>query len=221
MKRIVLLLSAISFLACTKQMEDEIINPNPQTMAEMNVSENFNYETSSAMSGLIRVSDLEDNAMPSVRIEIYDALPEEGGSLLSSGMTNASGTYEPFGVIPAHLEQVVVVCHAMGFPNVVETPVSNGSVSVDFGGSKHKAVSGSGKTSGTTQISSAGGNCYYLSSYDNQGVPSNFLNPNDNIDQAFLDMVNNSLPERAPVPTANPQYLANGNSTDIKVLTTF
>ena len=218
MKKISFVLALVGLLACKKQVDEDVTNPNPTSMAEMKVSDDFNYATSSQMDGVITVHDLDDNPMASVRIDILNDLPENGGSLISSGMTNAQGEYRPFGVLPLHLASAVVVCHAMGFPNIQEVAVANGSISLNFGGSGFKAENNTGKTGGVTQISPAGGNCYYLSTYNSQGVPNNFLNPNDNIDQAFLSMVNNSLPEQAPVPIANPQYLANGNSTDVKVL---
>jgi LruC domain-containing protein len=219
MKKSIWLFCVVSLWACTKQIEEPVPSINPQTMAELQVADHFNYATSQAMSGAITVRDLEDQSIAGVRVEIYDALPEEGGQRLSAGITDANGTYTPFGVLPAHLEHVVVMCYAAGFPNVAQVPASQGAVSFAFGGSNHKASNKTNKTSTTTtQISAAGDNCYYLSTYNSQGVPNNFLTPNDNIDQPFLNMVNTSLPERAPVPTANPQYLANGNSTDIKVL---
>ena len=113
MKRIALALSILSILACKKQIDEDVVNPNPTSMAEMQVADGFNYATSTTLTGMVSVKDLDDNAMPGVRIDIYDALPENGGLLLSSGITDQHGTYAPFGVLPLHVQNVVVRCHAL------------------------------------------------------------------------------------------------------------
>ena len=217
MKKIVVILATLSVLACAKKEISQPINNNPASMSELIVSDQFNYGTSTQMDGVIQVNDLDDSPMAGVRISIYDSLPEVGGQLLNAGITNASGAFAPFGVLPAHLKSVTIVCHAFGFPNVIEVATNAGLVSATFGGSQYKATNKTNKTEGVTAITPAGGNCYYMASYNNQGVPSNFMTPNDVIDPSFLNMVNNSLPEQAPVPLAHPGYLATGNSTDIKI----
>lgn len=217
MKKSILFFAIIVFVACKKESAVVTIDANPESMNDLNVNDGFNYNTTTMLEGQISVSDLNDNPMQNVRIDIYDEHPDDGGNILNSGVTDAQGIFIPFGVLPTHLTEVVVLCKAMGFPNVQNVAVHNGNISTNFGGSSFKAIDNPGKTQTQNTISSAGDNCYYLSSHNAQGVPSNLMNNNDPIDQSFLEMVNNSLPERAPVPAYNPEYLATGNSTDIKI----
>jgi len=57
-------------------------------------------------------------------------------------------------------------------------------------------------------------NYQYLGTYNSQGVPD-YLVQSDVVTTAFLNTINASLPESYPVPTYNPQYIANGTETDI------
>ncbi|UOB19067.1 DUF4114 domain-containing protein [Abyssalbus ytuae] len=57
----------------------------------------------------------------------------------------------------------------------------------------------------------------FLGPYDLQGTPL-YMELDDVIDQATMDLVHNSLPESYPVPEYNPHYLSSGYDTDIKLL---
>lgn len=54
-----------------------------------------------------------------------------------------------------------------------------------------------------------------IGTYDYLGVPDYLETNNDVITELFLDDVNKSLPERKPVPTYNPNYLATGHETGV------
>ena len=221
MRSLVVLGLCLSLWSCKKNSIDPIkINHQVASMSDLVIPDNFNFGTAYAITGEIQVKDLEDKSLSGIKIAIYDSLPEFGGSLINSGLTDVFGVYKPIGVIPAHLNQVVIICHAFGFPNVQTVEVTSGLISVQFGGSSFKASKKSSKTSGVINVSPAGGNCYYMSTYNSIGVPNNFLATNDPIDQTFLNMVNTSLPERNPVPIANSGYLATGNETDIDITQT-
>ncbi|NVK05615.1 MAG: LruC domain-containing protein [Flavobacteriia bacterium] len=219
MKRLSILIVAVLLIACEKNIIEEPTpsDQSPLTMENMDVANGFNYETSSLVGGSIQVLDLDDNPMENVRISLYDKRPDEGGKVLFQGLTDNSGQFTPGFTLPRHIERVAVVCHAMGFPNLKVVEVRSGNLIATFGGSSFKALNGTGKGENFKTITSAGANCFYISTYNSQGVPANFEPVNDVVDQSFLDMVNYSLPEQAPVPVANPHYLATGNSTDIDI----
>lgn len=60
-------------------------------------------------------------------------------------------------------------------------------------------------------------NYQFLGTYDNLGVPD-YLEENDIVSQATLDLVSNSLPEGYPVPVYNPHYITAGYDTDLMLL---
>ncbi|MEL6651911.1 MAG: DUF4114 domain-containing protein, partial [Bacteroidota bacterium] len=57
---------------------------------------------------------------------------------------------------------------------------------------------------------------HYLGTYNSQGLPD-YLVGKDPISQDFLEMVHKALPERAPVPQYNPDYLERKYDRDIKL----
>lgn len=54
----------------------------------------------------------------------------------------------------------------------------------------------------------------YLGTFNSQGVP-NYLETRDVLGTGFVQRVNASLPERYPVPSYNPQYIATGTESNI------
>ncbi len=56
----------------------------------------------------------------------------------------------------------------------------------------------------------------YLGDFSADGTPL-YLDENDIISQATMDMVNNALPESYPVPDFNPHYISSGYDTDVVV----
>ncbi|MFY7909479.1 MAG: DUF4114 domain-containing protein [Emticicia sp.] len=56
----------------------------------------------------------------------------------------------------------------------------------------------------------------YMGTFTSNGVP-NYLDGRDNVSANFISRINASLPERFPVPSYNPQYIANGTQTNIEL----
>lgn len=221
MKNLLIVGIAVLMFSCDKNLvEDSSPRRTATTMEDLQIASSFNFETSFESKGSVRVFNVDDSPMYHCLVTIYDGVPEEGGRILMRGLTNSAGVFQPELTLPTYLDEVVVQVHAMGFPNRKVVSTHTGRINADFGGSSFKALNGSNKTESFKTVTSAGSNCYYISTYDSQGVPSNFESVNDVVDQAFLNMVNNSLPEQFPVPDANPHYLASGNSTEIEITQT-
>ena len=58
-------------------------------------------------------------------------------------------------------------------------------------------------------------NYNYISDYDSQGVPLDMVNTP--VSQSLQDNINASLPENYPVPEYNPEYIADGVETNVKL----
>ncbi|WP_158728907.1 MULTISPECIES: DUF4114 domain-containing protein [unclassified Flavobacterium] len=63
---------------------------------------------------------------------------------------------------------------------------------------------------------SFGQNYNFLGPYTSDGTPQYFVT-SDVITTQTLDLINNSLPERYPVPIYNPQYISSGYDTDLVI----
>ncbi len=61
------------------------------------------------------------------------------------------------------------------------------------------------------------GQYQYLGTYDSQGKPNYLLPTRDILSQPFLSKISASLPEQRPVPTYNPQLIAEGRTETIEV----
>jgi hypothetical protein len=59
-------------------------------------------------------------------------------------------------------------------------------------------------------------NYNFLGPYTSDGTPQYFVT-SDVITNQTLDLINNSLPERYPVPIYNPQYISSGYDTDLVI----
>ncbi|MBP7510535.1 MAG: LruC domain-containing protein [Bacteroidia bacterium] len=212
------ILSAMLILglaACKKESnetKDPITNNPVNDMSELVVPPGFNYNTSAKGELTISLFSNDDKPLKGIRVDIMTAAPEDGGVIIYSGATNASGVLVAKPELPLALKQVVINTDFIGLPNNVLMNITNNKGSVILGGSHPQRITTAdvnksypkpalGK--GTSQYS------YRLGTFNNSGVPNYLVTPNDVLSQTFLDDINASLPEREPVPTFNPGYLSN------------
>lgn len=184
-------------------------NPSPETMQDMVVNRNFDYATSNDVHAVLQVQSGIGEPVAAIGIEIFDRLPEEGGVLMYSGITDKEGLFETRLAIPAHLDQVYVRANLIGAQNEAMVEVKNGQLQHLFGGlnSSNKSAYRSNKTSGFTRIHHTG-KYYFMGTFNGQGVPD-YLEPvDDTIDAAFMTDVSQALPERVPLDLSliDPAY---------------
>ncbi len=201
---LVLALSGLALTSCKKD-DDSTTKKTPTV-----VSNDFNYETAIKAGIYFDVPEHLQNAT----FELYTADPENGGELLTQGKFNTTGTYESSYLVPTSISEVYFKSTYVGLPGGFTIPVENGVIAYNFDQTREFR---SQRSKGTTPSAQAINNVVYnfMGSYNYLGVPDYLLNPGDNLDQSFIDMVNASLPENNPVPTSNPQYLAGSNETNL------
>jgi LruC domain-containing protein len=110
------------------------------------------------------------------------------------------------------LESIFVQVCFPGFANTMKVDVQS-NIALNFGGKPSKRNLRKSTTSADT--SSAGGNFYFIGTFNSSGVPDYLEIPGDNLTTQFLSDVNASFPESLPVPANNPEYLASGNQLDV------
>lgn len=99
-----LLFVFILFYSCRKN-EGQYISALPGTSSSLNVSPLFNFETMQNVDINIQVQSNDTRPLPHV-IKIYDANPGTTGQLITTGLTDASLTYNAVLRIPAILDTV-------------------------------------------------------------------------------------------------------------------
>lgn len=214
------LLLGCSLFALACNPDDDVVAPPINVVNEMTdllLNPNFNFESTADMTFQITVTDLQDVLAENVRVDVMSGTDSSKTFLLISGVTDASGQVTLSGRFAKALEYVTVVVRAHGMANSATFPIEDQQHTISFGGSQFQAKQGSGKMQGTLTSTPAGGNYYYSGTHDNSGVPNYLETTPDIIDASLLQMVTASLPEQAPVPTANPGYLSSSNETDLSL----
>ena len=206
-----LILTTIGSISCTKDHEADPGSLYSDDIRELEISPEFSFRTNQEVAINVEVKDLEDQELNGVRVNFYSKDPIEGGNLLASAISY-EGIASTKLILPQYQQSIFVEVAFPGFANTRVVDVKP-SLSLQFGGRPKKR--NLRKSSGSRVITSAGGNRYFISSFDNQGVPANLEVPGDVLSTQFLSDVNASFPERRPVPTYNPQYLSSGNQMDV------
>ena len=213
MKTRILGLAIISLAAaaCTKKADPDAASIFSGNIDEMQVPDGFNFHTSENVNVSIEVHDLDDQPLNAVKVNFYTADPAEGGKIIASAYT-FNGKASSQIKVPSYLRSIFVQVAFPGFANSQTLTVQK-NISAKFGGKpKKRTLRKSGMVGDTVH---AGGNFYYIGSFDAAGVPAYLEVPGDNLTTQFLSDVNASFPESRPVPTYNPQYLATGNQMDV------
>ncbi len=210
----------VGLLSCNK--EDSIQATDPAQISgdlrELQFPRSFDFSTSREVRGEVTVKGLKDQPLAGTKVCFYTANPDAGAKPISIGFTNPAGMLNMPIRIPAYAENIIVEVHASGIANRQIVPASD--FYLDFGGRPQQRNFMSGKTSGIQSRTPISGNYYYMGTFSsgaNSGLPNYLENPGDNVSQQFLDDVDASLPERAPVPANNPSYLTTGNELDVVI----
>ena len=174
--------------------------------------ESFDFATSQCSQINISVLDNADIALTGVPLHVF-ANSEDGKQLIGSGQTNEDGTFQLNVPIGNHMDGVVVESSYLGIPQSIEKDVSARMQFTLGGKPSYQAANSASSNSGARTTSGFS----FMGSYDAQGVPY-YLEPvDDHISQDLLDLVNNTLPERYPVPIFNPQYIDDDVSSDTQL----
>ncbi len=224
-KAAISILSLIALISsCSKDVKNteqqQVINPNPKTMEEMVVPAGFSYKTADDVNFNIMLLANNDQPLTGVRVDIMDDSPENGGKVIAVGITNALGVLDMKYNIPIYLKQVVLNINYIGMVNNVIAPVTNGRVSMKIGGKNPLLVRTVVQKYMPKSLSlgkSFSRLSYKLGTYNNSGVPNYLMTPNDVVTNQFLADINATLPERQPVPTYHPSYLASNLQRNLKI----
>ncbi len=188
--------------SCNKKNSNPV-PAGPKKMKDLVVADNFNWSTTKPATFTVRTADNLGNAIAGAKILIYTKDPEEGGKLITSGVTNQSGVFSVAYEVPAYYTQLFVTTDYVGLPKPGMVDLGQDGFDIQLGGIPQKTSFKS-----VMKARSTNANFKFLGNYNNQGVPD-YLEPNDDpIDRQFLNDVNNTLPERVRLTQSHPQYFS-------------
>ena len=190
-----------AFSSCNNNKKEE---PSPyKKMEDLVVSNDFDWSTTKSAKLTVRAADNLGDPVKGAKIIIYTKDPEEGGKMITSGLTDASGVFSVNYDIPAYYTQLFVTTDYIGLPKPGMVDLDQNGFDILLGGKPEKTSFKS-----IVQANSTNANYKFLGNYNNQGVPD-YLEPTDDpIDQQFLNDVNNTLPERVWLTQSHPQYFS-------------
>ncbi len=197
------------FVSCSKD-ENNTNPPNEITsMNDMIVSPTFNYKTTQSIEIDLTALDNMSNALKYIRFNVLNKFESEGGVHIASGATDNNGLLKLNIPLPSYYDSVVVMTDYIGLLNEIKLPIIGGKASYKYGGIQQKK-----STNDVIIPKATNATIKYLGNYTSNGTPL-YLSTNDAIDGNLLNDINAWLPERRPVPTYNPQYLAQSNETNV------
>jgi len=213
---------------CVQQLEpiEPIINEDPTEMSEMVIPPDFDFATTSLRTFHIQVQSPLDEPIPGVPIYLYSGITDEGGSRILASQTNDAGILQVELPLALTYDSLYAYIPFPGIPNTYAFRVRKGRTDLTFGGSSPESNPGirifnRTKEDGRQWIPAKTDNFsrrfVYMGGYDTRGYPEYLEPQRDNVDGGLLGMINNSLPEGASVPQANPAYIAEGTSADIRL----
>lgn len=215
---LLIIVASLLFASCRK--DDEPQDPyTPATeMEDLRVPSGFSFSTYEEIHVDVSLKGLDNQPLNGVRVDVYEGDSVLEDQRIGSATTDAAGNLYWTGRVSTEYDNITVKARTMGIPNI-ETVNRASTIAISMGGDQYSSF---GKRSGKTQGVAAdpipaGGNLYYMGTFDNQGVPTYLEAVSDQIGSGFLDNVNASLPESSPVPYYNPSYLSSGNETDIVI----
>ena len=197
--------------ACRKDNTDD--NNNNKGMKDLVVSNTFDWSTST--EGNFKVTTLSNagTSISGVKVAIFTNNPDEGGKLIVSGVTDNNGNYSVNYEVPSYYDSLFVQTDFVGIASPGMIELDNGSFDIILGG-KHEPIA----FKSSKHIKNTNANFKYMGSFNAKGVPD-YLEPvNDIITQDLLDDINNTLPEREPMPVSHPNYLLPEWDHNIKLL---
>lgn len=223
------LLTAVILLsqsACVKEI-DEYQDPagtnGPITdINQLQIPAGFSYDIEKNVSLQLNLKTNTDAPIPGVRVDILSGLPENGGKLLYTGISNSAGQIAGNFKVQKSASQVVVATNFIGLPNNVVAGLQSNSISMNLGGSNPNRMynSASPKTQRFNQFNGLRTGAVpgktYLGNWDSQGVPSYLTGGRDPLNAPVLKRINSNLPDNRPVPVYHPQYLTNSSSLEIQ-----
>ncbi|MFN4298108.1 MAG: LruC domain-containing protein [Thermaurantimonas sp.] len=191
-----------AFAACKKNVDEPAPNP----------ASNFNFETTIPGS----ISLIATPEYKGAIVKLFTADPDSGGSLLQTIRLDNDGKYISSIILPSSLNTVFLKSYFIGLPSDIEIPIINKSITYNFFAVNKSTPSFTYKNTPAPIVHN--GIVYkFMGGFNLQGLP-NYLEPNrDQLSSAFLQAVNNALPEQRPVPQFNPHYIQSGNQTDVQI----
>ncbi|PWJ44847.1 LruC domain-containing protein [Sediminitomix flava] len=218
MRKLTYLLTTILLTSCFKSQDVGIKSDAQYELEKITIPENFDFNTSTTVSIDLQIPE----AYRKATISFMDKSTLEGGVKIGTGSFDSEGHLHTTLTVPETWTSIYLESNYLGVPSFY-LPVMGDEVELDYQDVFDQKVSVAQREQISTKSLNSSSNkriasavIHYLAdNVDSNGVPDNLEPVNDTFDGDFIGDVNASFPESRPVPTYNPEYIADGNETDI------
>lgn len=220
MKKTIILACASLLLlgSCKKTLEnkfDEIQNSTTngklavEKMSDIRVPEGFDWKTTETQNITIKLLDNQDLPVASQKVWLSAINGKQVGSTLITGYTNSMGEFSVSSEIASTLTEVLVNSNYLAVPKNVILKLE-GNKQITLGGKSpapiqtldegfHSTVAPLGKSASKFRVVPS------TRTWNAQGVPSNYLEPtNDVVSTTVLNQINSALPSGSPISSNSP-----------------
>lgn len=202
---------AINFVGCNKNIDNEPNIPdNVDNMDDLVADPNFTFDASKEIVATVKTVDNLGNPLSGARVELLVGDNYATAHKVVSGNTDENGIFNTRFSLRDYWDSIFVDTRHIGVPSGLSYLLSSNEFNIIVGqGMSTKSVMKNGTA---TMYDPAFG---YLGTFSTPyGVPDYLMPQNDPISSAFLNDIDNALPEQAPVPDYHPEYLASSMETN-------
>ena len=184
--------------------------------AGLNVSADFNYETSKEVDVTLNAPTFLSNAV----FEVYAKSKNMDSLYLGKATFDEVGNFNRTYTLSSQVDSILIFSDYIGLIDDIRLPIEQGRIDFDYRPYYQRNVEigkSFQKPGRLIKTSQSQAEYTFIDTFDFLGVPDN-LAFSDVIEQNLLDDINASLPEGVPggIPATYPEYLA-GKETSIVV----
>lgn len=227
---VILLISIVLLKGCFDERFEDIQEQNTDNDAIQNLYSGFDFITLDEISGEITFTDLSDNPIEGLHIEIFFSNPFDDNYQLTSnksaikefqGSTDSEGKLSFFlNKLPSY-DSIYILTNHPGFPDLSTFEINNKNEFLVKGNFRTISIATKGKSHSNRRedipVLSVVNGYNVLGTWNSLGVPDYMEPIDDIISTTFLDDVNASLPENVRLPVSHPQYLSNSQDANLVV----
>jgi len=215
------------FAGCKKTTSDSDPVTPPPPDNTFTAPDGYNYQTETKVSINVQLLSGSGAVLQGVLVNVYDKFEADGGRILFTGLTDATGKLSGNVALPAYLKTVVVDPSYIGVMRNATVTISGGSITATLGGPNGYGGNVVPNTMSQFDIATLDATAIiqnnlpaytYMGKYNSQGVPEYLEIENDKIEASLLEYINASLPEQKPVPTFHPDYLEQTAETNLNII---
>lgn len=231
MKRIAIILSLVVLVASCRKELSSLGSPNQagnngivpvSKSTDMKVPAGFNFKTTNDIQVDIQLLSNSDQPIAHTTIQLFNDAPENGGSVLLTGSTNANGVLSAKLSVPLYMDELVINTSYLGIPRNIIVPVQQSKIAVRLGGSSPgyvRTVDVQSRFASHNLGKAPAKLSTRLGSWNSQGVPDYLTHTNDVASNQLVNDIWALLPSMQSVPQYHPELL-DDNTTSRTILVT-